>query len=65
LLPASYLRPSIIADNGLAVATLPELKQTTRTTSLIFSRTNRLPPAVFTMLEDTVRRWRQHGPHSA
>jgi DNA-binding transcriptional LysR family regulator len=65
LLPASYLRPSVIADNGLTVASLPELKQTTRTTSLIYGRSNRLPPAVFTLLEDAVRRWRQHGPHPA
>lgn len=56
LLPASYLRSSIIEDNGLTVAHLPELKRTTRTTSLIYSKTNRLPPAVLNLLDETVRR---------
>jgi len=37
LLPHSYLRPQLLADNELTVVHLRELEQTKRTTSLIYS----------------------------
>lgn len=39
LLPRSYVRQMLLDDNGLEVLVMPELKLTTRTTSLIFLRT--------------------------
>lgn len=38
LLPKSYLRDSVLSDNHLAVATIAELNQTIRTTSLIYNK---------------------------
>lgn len=65
LLPASYLRPTIMTDNGLSLAHLSELKQTTRTTSLIYSKTNRLPPTVLSLLEEAVHQLRQRHSTTA
>ncbi|MDF2720608.1 MAG: LysR family transcriptional regulator [Paenibacillus sp.] len=44
LLPKSYLRHSVVENNGLAVRNVPELQQTTRTTSLLFSEDSTLTP---------------------
>lgn len=46
LLPHSYLRKSILSDNELVVVPVPELLQTVRTTSLIYSKSVRLEDAV-------------------
>jgi len=37
LLPKSYLRSSLLADNGLIARNIAELEMTKRTTSLIYS----------------------------
>ncbi|MGM1021887.1 MAG: LysR family transcriptional regulator [Bacillota bacterium] len=49
LLPKSYLRSELLRDNGLTALYLPDLKETRRTTSLIYSETTDLGP--------TARRW--------
>lgn len=36
LLPKSYLREAVLANNDLVLRNIPELQQTTRTTSLVF-----------------------------
>lgn len=46
LLPASYLRPGILEDNGLAAVDIPELSSAMRTTSLIYSKTAAWPDDV-------------------
>lgn len=53
LLPNSYLRPSIVEDNKLFLVHVDELKQATRTTSLIYSKKNRLSPSVIQLIETT------------
>ncbi|MEF3307046.1 LysR family transcriptional regulator [Paenibacillus sp. GYB003] len=42
LLPKSYLRPSVLDNNGLVLRNIPELQETTRTTSLLFGRESSL-----------------------
>lgn len=42
LLPKSYLRESVLSDNRLAVMNIPELEQTIRTTSLIYSNASEI-----------------------
>jgi len=44
LLPKSYLRQVVLDDNGLAAADIPELRQTTRTTSLVHLKSAPLEP---------------------
>ncbi len=46
LLPKSYLRDYLIENNELTLRNLPELEQTTRTTSLIFTDAAFINPAV-------------------
>lgn len=38
LLPKSYLRQNMLENNGLVLRNIPELQETTRTTSLLFGR---------------------------
>ncbi|MFB9327388.1 LysR family transcriptional regulator [Paenibacillus aurantiacus] len=44
LLPKSYLRPQLLADNDLVVASISELEETKRTTSLIHAGTESMTP---------------------
>lgn len=42
LLPKSYLRQPVLDNNGLVLRNIPELQETTRTTSLLFDRESAL-----------------------
>ncbi|MCQ6558683.1 LysR family transcriptional regulator [Paenibacillus mendelii] len=46
LLPKSYLRPQLLADNDLSVVSIRELEGTKRTTSLIHAEPESLSPTV-------------------
>jgi DNA-binding transcriptional LysR family regulator len=46
LLPKSYLRPELLADNDLVTLRIPELEDTKRTTSLIHALDENLSPAI-------------------
>ncbi|MCZ4142411.1 LysR family transcriptional regulator, partial [Escherichia coli] len=49
LLPKSYLRPQLLADNDLVSVYLPQLQQTRRTTSMIYGGKE--------FLSETARQW--------
>jgi DNA-binding transcriptional LysR family regulator len=51
LLPTSYLRQNLLDDNELAMLQIHELKQTTRTTSLIYRDSEPLHPSVKQWIE--------------
>ncbi|MBB3108394.1 DNA-binding transcriptional LysR family regulator [Paenibacillus phyllosphaerae] len=46
LLPRSYLRPQLLADNDLTVVRIRELEETKRTTSLIHAGFESMPPSL-------------------
>jgi DNA-binding transcriptional LysR family regulator len=52
LLPKSYLRPDLLEDNQLISIDMKELKQTTRTTSLIYSDPKSLNAATKQLIEN-------------
>ncbi|AJY75789.1 LysR family transcriptional regulator [Paenibacillus beijingensis] len=53
LLPESYLRPQLLADNDLTVVSIPELAESKRTTSLIYSNSEGLLPSVRRWIAET------------
>ena len=53
LLPKSYLRPELLRDNGLVALYIPELKETRRTTCLIYSETAEHGPAARQWIGET------------
>jgi DNA-binding transcriptional LysR family regulator len=54
LLPESYLRPSILADNDLIKLDIQELKQTTRTTALLYNTKTTLHPTIQQLIKKAV-----------
>ncbi|UVI31762.1 LysR family transcriptional regulator [Paenibacillus spongiae] len=52
LLPKSYLRPQLLADNDLTVVSIRELEGTKRTTSLIHAEPESLSPTVRLWVEE-------------
>ncbi|MFD2670641.1 LysR family transcriptional regulator [Marinicrinis sediminis] len=55
LLPQSYLRPATLKDNGLVQVEVAELKEMTRTTSLIYRKDTVFHPEVESRLQSAVR----------
>lgn len=53
LLPKSYLRPQLLADNGLVDIHIPALIETRRTTSLVFGDPSELSKAAIRWIEET------------
>ena len=52
LLPKSYLRPQLLADNDLYVVHIRELEETKRTTSLIYGDLNRMNSSTRFLVEE-------------
>nr|WP_274363935.1 MULTISPECIES: LysR family transcriptional regulator [unclassified Paenibacillus] len=59
LLPKSYLRNNLLQNNAVRAVNVPELTNTTRTTSLIYSKHGPLAPAVseFVSLAQSLKLW--------
>ncbi|PUA39520.1 LysR family transcriptional regulator [Paenibacillus elgii] len=57
LLPESYLRHNLIEDNELTVRFIPELEQTKRTTSLLFTEEAVLEPSIRRFIDQAVRHY--------
>jgi DNA-binding transcriptional LysR family regulator len=57
LLPKSYLRDPLIGQNELIVRDIPELRQTTRTTSLIYGDDGTLSDAGREFVEEAMRQY--------
>lgn len=57
LLPESYLRRNLIEDNELTVRFIPELEQTKRTTSLLFTEEAVLEPSIRRFIDQAVRHY--------
>ncbi|MNP43679.1 DNA-binding transcriptional regulator CynR [compost metagenome] len=53
LLPKSYLHQRLLDDNGLMVIHIPDLKETRRTTSLIYGEYTELSKAAQHWIEET------------
>ncbi|MFB9751540.1 LysR substrate-binding domain-containing protein [Paenibacillus hodogayensis] len=53
LLPKSYLRQTVLDNNGLVLRNIPELQETTRTTSLLFGSES--------SLNTSTRQWIHHA----
>lgn len=51
LLPKSYLRSHLLANNDLSVRTIPELEERKRTTSLMYSTESASDPVIRTFIE--------------
>lgn len=64
LLPKSYLRPQLLADNDLYVVRVRDLEQTKRTTSLIHGDPAWLSPSIRYLIEETTAHFarRSHLP---
>ncbi len=60
LLPHSYLQRSLLRDNSVLVKKVPELTNTTRTTSLLYAKHGTLTPAVNQLVElaQSAAQWR-------
>lgn len=56
LLPKSYLRPTVLANNDLLLRNIPELQETTRTTSLLYAAEATLS----TSTRQWIRKVREH-----
>lgn len=61
LLPKSYLRPQLIADNELDIYHIPQLEGTKRTTSLIHANPNLLDVAVRNCIQDIASYYSQQS----
>lgn len=61
LLPKSYLRPEMIADNDLTVIPIRELVESKRTTSLIHANTESLSPAVRLWIDEIATHYKRGG----
>lgn len=61
LLPASYLRASLLEDNGLTAVNVPELMQARRTTSLIYGKEHVFPSNIRDVIERAIAHL-QAGP---
>ncbi|NBD26174.1 LysR family transcriptional regulator [Paenibacillus glycinis] len=59
LLPKSYLRPQMLADNDLQVVPIPELEESKRTTSLIFDHSESMSPAVRLWIDEMASHYKQ------
>jgi DNA-binding transcriptional LysR family regulator len=59
LLPKSYLRDRLVGQNELTVRDIPELQQTTRTTSLIYSDDGALGEAARDFIATAKRQYRR------
>ena len=62
LLPKSYLRPTLLENNGLELVNVPELEQTTRTTSLVFGEPSALNESTLRWIEKVKRHYASNGP---
>lgn len=58
LLPESYLRHPLIGNNELAVRFIPELEQTKRTTSLLYTEEAALEPPIRQFIDLAVKHYR-------
>lgn len=61
LLPESYLRRNLIEDNELTVRHLPALRQTKRTTSLLYTEEAVHQPATRRFIEQAVHHYRKES----
>ncbi|ALS23455.1 MULTISPECIES: LysR family transcriptional regulator [Paenibacillus] len=59
LLPESYLRRNLMEDNQLTVRYIPELKQTKRTTSLLYTDDAVLQTSIGLFIDQAVRHYQQ------
>jgi len=53
LLPKSYLRSQLLDDNDLAILHIPDLQETRRTTSLVYSENGGLSAGARRWIEET------------
>ncbi|MBO7745226.1 LysR family transcriptional regulator [Paenibacillus sp. MWE-103] len=58
LLPKSYLRPQMLADNDLQVVPIRELEESKRTTSLIYDQSDGFNPAVRRWIEEVAAQYK-------
>ncbi|CAM3426744.1 LysR family transcriptional regulator [Marinicrinis lubricantis] len=61
LLPLSYLRRSLLEDNGIVIVDVVELKETSRTTSLIYREDSVFHPEVENRLKSAIRFFQSSG----
>ncbi|GIQ68470.1 LysR family transcriptional regulator [Xylanibacillus composti] len=64
LLPQSYLRESTLSDNELVVVPVPELLQTVRTTSLIYSKSAGMQDTVSPIVRQAAAMFQQTADRS-
>ncbi len=65
LLPKSYLRPQLLADNDLVSVYLPELQQTRRTTSMIYGHKEDLSKTSRQWIKETAALFTAKAPLSS
>ncbi|MCZ8522400.1 MULTISPECIES: LysR family transcriptional regulator [Paenibacillus] len=61
LLPESYVRHDWLADNEVSVCFIPELEQTKRTTSLLFTEEAVLEPSIRRFIDHAIKHYRAEG----